>query len=89
MMIKAILFRIFLACLLLWVNPSPASAQEFSCEETGETHIWISPLNPKPNSVIKIMAVSTDKPLSELALIDNQGAAEAVHLGAWQPNWKD
>ncbi|HEY8098722.1 MAG TPA: hypothetical protein VIE65_21860 [Methylobacter sp.] len=63
----------FLACLLAWASISVALAEDFSCEESGETHIWISPLNPKADEQVKIMAVSTDGPVSELALIDSQG----------------
>ena len=67
------IFHYFLVCLLAWVNISVALAEDTSCEETGETHIWISPLNPKADGQTKIMAVSTDGPVSELALIDSQG----------------
>lgn len=64
----------FLACLLVaWTSISVALAKDYSCEETGETHIWISPLAPKADGQVKIMAVSTDGPVSELALIDSQG----------------
>jgi hypothetical protein len=63
----------FLACLLVWASISVALAEDSSCEETSETHIWISPLNPKANGQVKIMIVSTDGPVSELALIDSQG----------------
>jgi hypothetical protein len=52
---------------------SVALAEDYSCEETGETHIWIAPLNPKADRQVKIMAVSTDGPVSALALIDRQG----------------
>jgi len=62
-----------LACLLAWAGISVALAEDFSCEENGETHIWISPLNPKADEQVRIMAVSTDGPVSELALIDEQG----------------
>lgn len=61
------------ACLLIWACISTVLAESFSCEEIGETHIWISPLNPRINEKIKIMVVSTDNPVSELVLIDNQG----------------
>ncbi|SDY92505.1 hypothetical protein [Nitrosomonas sp. Nm58] len=64
--------RLFLACLLAWVSISVAQAEDYSCEDAGETHIWISPLNPKADGQVKIMAVSTDSPVSELTLIDSQ-----------------
>jgi hypothetical protein len=67
------IFHFFLACLLAWVGNSAALAEAYSCAETGETHIWISPFNPKADGLIKIMAVSTDGPVSELVLIDRQG----------------
>jgi hypothetical protein len=66
------IFHYFLVCLLAWAGISMALAEEASCEQTGETHIWISPLNPKANKQVKIIAVSTDGPASELALIDSQ-----------------
>lgn len=67
------ILRSFLACLLACAGISVALADDFRCEETGETHIWVSPLNPKAHEPVKIMAVSTDGPVSELILIDNQG----------------
>jgi len=70
----------FLACLLTCVGISTAWAEDFACEETGDTHIWISPLNPKANQPVKIMAVSTDSPVSELALIDSQGQHKPVQF---------
>lgn len=51
----------------------PVLAQEVTCEQHGGTQLWISPLNPKAGETVKIMAVSTDGPLAELVLIDNQG----------------
>jgi len=67
-----IIYYIF-ACLLAWTSISVVLAEDYSCEETGETYIWISPLNPKADGQVKIMAVSTDGPLSELVIIDSQG----------------
>ncbi len=64
--------KLFLVCLLAWASISAALAEDHSCEETHETHIWISPLSPRTDGQIKIMAVSTDGPLSELALVDDQ-----------------
>ena len=63
----------FLVCFLAWTSIPVALAKDYACEETGETHIWISPLNPKADGEVKIMAVSTDGPVSELTLIDSQG----------------
>jgi len=70
----------FLACLLTCASISTARAEDFTCEETSDTHIWISPLNPKADQPVKIMAVSTDSPLSELALIDSQGRHKPVQF---------
>ena len=55
--------------ILICVCCSVAIAEEYSCEETAGTHIWISPQNPKAEDAIKIMAVSTDGPVTEMALI--------------------
>lgn len=70
----------FLACLLTCVGISTALAEDFACEEGGDTHIWISPLNPKADEPVKIMAVSTDRPSTELALIDSQGQHKPVQV---------
>lgn len=68
------IFHYFLVGLLLTAaSISMARADAYSCEESGETHIWISPVNPKADRPIKIMAVSTDGSLSELTLINSQG----------------
>jgi len=75
------IFHYFLTCLLAWASISMALAEDTSCEETGETHIWISPLNPKANGPVKIMSVSTDGPVSELALIDSQGQRMPLQSG--------
>lgn len=71
MNIQAKISYYFLVCLLTGILPV-AYAQDHSCAETGATHIWISPRNPKPDEPVKIMAVSTDGPVSELSLIDSQ-----------------
>lgn len=62
-----------LGCLLLFWIGIPVAAEAYSCNEDGETRIWISPFNPEPDEQIKIMAVSTDGPVSELTLVDSQG----------------
>jgi len=73
MTIQVKIFYYIFACLLAWASISVVLAEDYSCEETGETYIWISPLNPKADGQVKIMAVSTDGPLSELSMIDSQG----------------
>ncbi|MGR9101388.1 MAG: hypothetical protein ACU826_12560, partial [Gammaproteobacteria bacterium] len=62
---------VFLAIWLGWGGMSEANAEDIECVETGETHIWISPLNPKSDDAIRIMSVSTDGPVEELTLIDS------------------
>ena len=66
-------FHHFLVCLLVWASTSLAFAADISCGEFGETHIWTSPLKPETADVIKIMAVATDGPLSEIVVTDNRG----------------
>ncbi len=68
----------FLACCLAWASIAYALAEDAACEQTGATHIWISPLNPKTGEPVKIMAVSTDGPVTALALVDNQGRRTAL-----------
>ncbi|SFI18655.1 hypothetical protein SAMN05428978_1001162 [Nitrosomonas sp. Nm34] len=67
------LVRFFCVCLLAFGGISVVQAGDNSCQQTDETHIWISPLHPEADEQIKIMAVSTDGLVSELMLIDNQG----------------
>ncbi len=68
----------FLACFLAGVNIPLALAEDIGCEETGAAHIWIAPLNPKTGEPVKMMVVSTDGPVTELTLIDNQGRRTAL-----------
>jgi len=78
----------FLACLLAWANIPATLAGDASCAETGDAHIWLSPLKPQGHEPVKIMAVSTEGPVSELALIDNQGRRiplQSHHRGG--PPW--
>lgn len=58
---------------LVAVIAAPVLAQEITCGQRGGTRLWVSPLHPKAGEAVKMMAVSTDGPLSELVLIDNQG----------------
>ncbi len=44
-----------------------------TCEENGDTHIWVSPLNPKPYAAMKVMAVATDGSISDMSIIDSDG----------------
>ena len=70
----------FIRCLILFALLAVFASQDSlaetdACEETGETHIWVSPLNPKPYAAMKVMAVATDGGVSELTVVDNQGSA--------------
>ncbi len=62
-----------LSGLLALSAASAAIAETDACEDTGETHIWISPLNPKAYAAMKIMAVATDGAISDMAVVDGQG----------------
>jgi len=73
MTVQINIHHFLLVCLLAWINIPIALATDDSCIESGETHIWISPLNPGADGQVKIMAVSTDGPVSELTLLDGQG----------------
>ena len=88
MTIEVRLFHYFFTCLLIAASTSFAIAETHPCKESGETHIWISPFNPKANEQLKIMAVSTDGPLSELTIMDKQGQRNPLkfhHRGG--PPW--
>lgn len=61
----------FFVCLLVSASIPVALAEDYACENSGETRIWVSPLILKANELVRIMAVSTDGPISELALIDS------------------
>ena len=50
-----------------------------ACEESGDTHIWVSPLNPKPYSATKIMAVATDGAISDLSIVESDGRKIPLH----------
>ncbi|MDE2389548.1 MAG: hypothetical protein KGN35_10820, partial [Betaproteobacteria bacterium] len=78
----------FVALLLAGFIAPPVLAQEPACEQHDGTQLWISPLNPKAGETVKIMAVSTDGPLTKLATVDNQGQRSVLqsrHRGG--PPW--
>lgn len=50
------------------------------CEQSGETQIWISPLNPRSTGTIKIMAVSAAAPAAQLSLFDDQDQAISLSI---------
>lgn len=62
---------IFPALLAIMLAPD-ALAEDYTCEENGETHVWVSPLNPKPYAALKIMAVATDGAISDIVLVDER-----------------
>lgn len=71
------LLRLEYLIVCLWIGlqavPAWAVDSDSTCEQTGTTRIWVSPLNPKAGQPVKIMAVSADSPIAELVLIDEQG----------------
>lgn len=69
---RSYLLNYGLLVLLAWISIPAALAGDIACEQTGTVHIWISPLTLKADEPVKIMAVSTDGPVSELALIGSQ-----------------
>lgn len=68
----------FLVCFWAGASIPQALAEDIGCEQTGAAHIWIAPLNPKTGEPVKVMVVSTDGPVTELTLIDNQGRRTAL-----------
>ena len=62
--------------VLSWVISQAGFAS--SCMQGDQTHIWISPQVVNAGIPIKIMAVSTSEPITELVLIDPQGATQAL-----------
>ncbi|MGR8935179.1 MAG: hypothetical protein ACU837_12430 [Gammaproteobacteria bacterium] len=72
------LFHYCVVFFLAWAETSATSAADFPCAESGDTRIWISPLKPSAEGRIKMMAVSTDGPVSELMLIDSRGRRQSL-----------
>ena len=56
------------------------SAFASSCVQGNTTHIWITPQVVAAGMPVKIMAVSTFEPLTELLLIDPQGATQPLEI---------
>jgi hypothetical protein len=74
-----LLIRCSMLSGLLAVLVMPAAmADTDACEETGEAHIWVSPINPRPDAAVKIMAVATDGPIADIAVVDSQGRRTAL-----------
>lgn len=68
---------IYLALIFLSSGISQA-AYASSCAQGEATHIWISPQVVEAGTPVKVMAVSTAEPLTELVLIDPQGARRSL-----------
>ncbi len=66
--------------LLGWIFSQAGFAS--SCVQGDQTHIWIAPQVVKAGTPVRIMAVSTSKPLTELLLIDPQGETHALKTTA-------
>lgn len=65
------IMRFYFCCLIGWMMTGIATAEPI-CEQNGDTRIWISPLNPRNNEAIKVMAVSPAAPVTQLSLINDQ-----------------
>lgn len=68
---------IYLAMILL-SSVIGQAAFASSCAQGEATHIWIAPQVVEAGTPVKIMAVSTAEPITELLLIDPQGATRAL-----------
>jgi hypothetical protein len=68
---------LYLAMILLSWFISQASLAAI-CVQGDETYIWIAPQVVKAGTPVKIMAVSTSEPLTEVLLIDPQGKTQAL-----------
>ncbi len=71
--------RLVLYWLISCFLAGTAMAQPI-CEQSGETRIWISPLNPQSTGTIKIMAVSAAAPAAQLSLFDDQDQAISLSI---------
>lgn len=71
--------RLVLYWLISCFLAGTATAQPI-CEQSGETRIWISPLNPQSTGTIKIMAVSAAAPAAQLSLFDDQDQAISLSI---------
>lgn len=53
-----------------------------SCVQGETTHIWIAPQLVKAGTPVKIMAVSTSEPMTEVLVTDPQGATQSLDTSA-------
>jgi len=68
---------LYLAMILLsWIVSQAGFAS--SCVQGDTTHIWIAPQVLKAGTLVKIMAVSTTEPITELLLINPQGETQPL-----------
>jgi hypothetical protein len=58
------------------------AAFALNCAQGDNTHIWVVPQVVQAGTPVRIMAVSTVEPLTELLLIDPQGAAQPLETTA-------
>ncbi len=76
-------------CLLVaMLLVSLVQAEDFRCEATDATQIWVSPSQPRMGESVKIMAISTEAPVTQLLTIDQQGRRTSLstrHRGG--PPW--
>ncbi len=78
-----------LICLLIAnLLVSLAHAEDFRCDTTNAAQIWVSPSQPKIGESVKIMAISTESPVTQLLTIDRQDQRTSLpmrHRGG--PPW--
>ncbi len=66
--------------LLSWIISQAGFAS--GCAQGDKTHIWLAPQVVEAGTPVRIMAVSTSEPLTELLLIDPQGETQALKTTA-------
>ena len=71
---RAIILVMMVGCLL----GRTGLAEE--CVQGEQTHIWIAPQMIKPGVAVRIMAVSTEAPITEVLVTNPQGKTEALDI---------
>ena len=71
---RAIILVMMVGCLL----GRTGLAEE--CVQGEQTHIWIAPQPIKPGVPVRIMAVSTEAPITEVLVTNPQGKTEALDI---------
>jgi len=72
---------LYLAVTLLSLVISQAGFAS-SCVQGETTHIWIAPQLVKAGTPVKIMAVSTSEPMTEVLVTDHQGTTQSLDTTA-------